>query len=507
MQVSYIKPKDKRFGLRIRHQMIIALLSLPFFIQAQSLTDAVRFTNQQISGTARTAGVAGSFGAMGGDFGSININPAGLGDFYKSQFNFGFSMDAINNESFLVNDRGNAQDVNDLNLNINHLGYIATLRPPTGLFSSNIIIGLSQTNNFTEEFSYSGKTKGSITERFAEVANGLGLDELDGFEAGPAFDSGAIFDKNDDLFYETDFFDTISLVNKNQYIDRAGKMNELAIAWAGNFDNKFNFGVSVAMPFLSFEEYKEYNETDLEDELPVFTNLTYKEDLSISGMGFNFKVGATTKLAKILRLGLAYHSPNWLTLTDDYSTDISYTYDENGQQTYEAESPEGNFKYKLITPSKVIASAGVLLDFGDVKGFVNGDVILQNYAKANFDFTSFGTPFFEYEEEVNNDIEGELQNTTSFRVGAEFAYKKLRVRGGVNAQASPYQIDEGSILQQTLSFGLGYRGESFYIDGTFYALSDTEGYYPYLVLTDGRNQLVNKERNTSKAMMSVGFMF
>ncbi len=507
MRLSQIKTKDSIKSLSFQLQILIALISLPLFINAQSLTDAVRFTNQQISGTARTAGVGGSFGAMGGDFGSININPAGLGDFYKSQFNFGFSMDAINNESFLVNDRANRQDVNDLNLNINHIGYISTLRPPSGLFSSNITIGFSQTNNFTEEFSYSGKTRGSITERFAEVANGLGLDDLDGFEAGPAYDSGAIFDKNDDLFYETDFFDTISLVNKNQFIDRSGKMNELALAWAGNFDNKFNFGVSVAMPFLSFEEYKEYNETDSADELPVFTNLTYREDLSISGLGFNFKVGATTKLAKIIRLGLAYHSPNWLTLTDDYSTEISYTFDENGQETFEAESPEGNFKYKLITPSKVIASAGVLLDFGDIKGFINGDVILQNYAKANFDFTSFGTPFFEYEEEVNGDITAELQNTTSFRVGAELAYNKLRVRGGLNAQASPYRIDDGSILQQTLSFGLGYRGDNFYIDGTFFTLSDSEGYYPYLVLTDGRNQLVNKEQNTSKAMMSVGFMF
>ena len=507
MRVFQIKTIDNILGLRIRLQLLVILCSFPLFINAQALTDAVRFTNQQISGTARTAAVGGSFGAMGGDFGSININPAGLGDFYKSQFNFGFSMDAINNESFLVNDNSNRQEVNDLNLNINHLGYIATLRPPSGLFSSNITIGLSQTNNFTEEFSYSGRTKGSITERFAEQANGKGLDQLDGFEAGPAYDSGAIFDKNDDLFYETDFFDTISLINKNQYIDRSGKMNELALAWAGNFNNKFNFGLSVAMPLVSFEEYKEYNETDLEDDLPVFTNLSYKEDLSISGLGFNFKVGATTKLAKIIRLGLAYHSPNWLTLTDDYSTEISYTFDENGQQTFLAESPEGNFKYKLITPSKVIASAGVLLDFGDVKGFVNGDVILQNYSKANFDFTSFGTPFFEFEEEVNNDITAELQNTTSFRIGAEFAYKQLRVRGGINAQASPYQIDDGSILQQTLSFGLGYRGDNFYIDGTFFTLSDSEGYYPYLVLTDGRNQLVNKEQNTSKAMMTVGFMF
>ena len=51
----------------------ITFLLISCSLSAQSLTDAVRYSRFQVAGTARTAGVGGSFGAMGGDFGSLNI--------------------------------------------------------------------------------------------------------------------------------------------------------------------------------------------------------------------------------------------------------------------------------------------------------------------------------------------------------------------------------------------------------------------------------------------------
>jgi len=47
-------------------------------VTAQSLTDAVRYSTLIPGGTARAMGVGGSFGAMGGDFGVLTINPAGI---------------------------------------------------------------------------------------------------------------------------------------------------------------------------------------------------------------------------------------------------------------------------------------------------------------------------------------------------------------------------------------------------------------------------------------------
>jgi len=487
----------------------IAFLFISCSLSAQSLTDAVRYSRFQVAGTARTAGVGGSFGAMGGDFGSLNINPAGMADFYKSQLNMGFSFNNSNTSSFLVKDTEQVNEVADNTLNLNHFGYIKATRPKGDLVTSNFYLNFSQLNNFSEEIFYDGKTKGTITERFAEVANTLDLNSLDPFEAGVAYDAGAIYDKEGDLFYETDFLDTTSLINKNQYIDRVGRMNEISLGWAGNYDNIVNFGFSLGFPFVSFEEYKTYIEDDPDGDEALFTRLEYIENLSTSGAGLNFKMGITGKIAQKFRLGFAFHSPTWLTLTDDYSTSLTYTFDDGGPSTFSAESGDGRFKYKLLTPMKFIASGGVVFDMGELKGFVNADVELQNFSNADFDFTSFGESASEavYEAEVNKDIQGELTNALSARLGVELAYKVFRARLGLNGEGSPYLIDDGAFSRRTISGGMGLRFNKFYFDVTGYSYNDEEGFYPYLVLTDGRNSLVNTEKSTFKMMMSLGFMF
>ncbi len=488
---------------------------------AQSLTDAVRYSDLQAIGTARTAGVAGSFGAMGGDFGSLVINPAGMGDFRKSELNFGFAFNNIQNETSLVRPEylgdglfSGPISINDVNLNIGNIGFIVHRRP-TGsvLQTSNFSVGVNQLKNFSEEFQWGTVTHGSITERFTEVANGNDLDDLDPFEGGVAYDAGAIFESNNPLavfVYQSDLPDSTTLVNKSQFVERSGNMNELSFGWAGNIANVVNIGVSGSVPFVSFEEYKTYNE-EL-GEAPQgnvnFDRLEYIEVLSTTGVGLNFKAGATARLGKIVRVGVAYHSPSWLRLQDDYSTELEYTFIEDGvANNNSAESPDGRFDYILKTTGKLVASAGALLNFGEVKGFVNADAEFENFQGANFDFTlrDSSPSTLEFQREVNADIDGELTNALTLRIGGELAYKKLRVRMGVQGEGSPYLIDNKSFIRRTFSAGLGYRGDRFYIDGAAYVFSDDEGYYPYLVLTDGRNQLVSKQQNTLRAMITFGY--
>ena len=46
-------------------------------ILAQDVTDAVRYSIDEIQGTARFRAMSGAFGALGGDMSAVNINPAG----------------------------------------------------------------------------------------------------------------------------------------------------------------------------------------------------------------------------------------------------------------------------------------------------------------------------------------------------------------------------------------------------------------------------------------------
>jgi hypothetical protein len=59
--------------------LITIALFVPFLNQAQDLADALRYSNLSVSGTARAGAMGNAFGALGGDFTSAGINPAGIG--------------------------------------------------------------------------------------------------------------------------------------------------------------------------------------------------------------------------------------------------------------------------------------------------------------------------------------------------------------------------------------------------------------------------------------------
>ncbi|MEZ4907689.1 MAG: hypothetical protein R2771_08660 [Saprospiraceae bacterium] len=67
---------------------ILLAIVFPSFIYAQSVEDALRFSRTENFSTARSMGVAGAFGAMGADFGTIGYNPATLGNYWRGEMVF-----------------------------------------------------------------------------------------------------------------------------------------------------------------------------------------------------------------------------------------------------------------------------------------------------------------------------------------------------------------------------------------------------------------------------------
>ncbi|MEP5428457.1 MAG: UPF0164 family protein, partial [Flavobacteriaceae bacterium] len=56
------------------------------FLSAQNINDVLRYSSENIQGTARFQAMGGAFGALGGDLSSLNVNPAGSAVFNYSQF-------------------------------------------------------------------------------------------------------------------------------------------------------------------------------------------------------------------------------------------------------------------------------------------------------------------------------------------------------------------------------------------------------------------------------------
>ena len=68
-------------------------------IQAQEIRDAVRYSQDNLNGTARFRAMGGAFGALGGDMSSINVNPAGSANLANTQLAFTLTNTSTSNKA------------------------------------------------------------------------------------------------------------------------------------------------------------------------------------------------------------------------------------------------------------------------------------------------------------------------------------------------------------------------------------------------------------------------
>ena len=484
--------------------IFFSLLSV-HFLNAQGIGDAVRYSSFEPIGTARTVGVGSAFGAMGGDFSVIGINPAGIAEYRIGELSITPSIGTSKTTSYFVDDPQNSERSRS-NFLLDNIGFVGAGSPRGSNWqTSNWAVGFSKLVNFNRNVNIVGSFEGSITERFIERANGNSLNELDPFEAGPAFDAGAIFEDGV-MNYTSDYFED-DIVRKEQFIDQRGSINELTFGWAGNYDNQFNIGISAGIPFVSFTETKTYKEGVTDGD---FSNqLEYVESLNTTGAGFNLKLGVQYRAFRQLRVGAAIHSPTWYTLNDDYTTLVNYEFTSTEESFMgSGQSPDGSFKYKLTSPWKAIGSFGSIYKIGAIQGFVNLDIEFIDYTNNEFDFTAHSNDPAEvsFTQEVNGEIDNQLGAATNYRLGTELAYNSLRLRLGYSVSTSPFINDTDTYT--SFSAGLGFRADKFFFDLGYRRRSTSEGYNPYIVLDQAnRDPLANIETELGRLVATFGFKF
>lgn len=489
--------------MRYKLLPVFALGILPFFLPAQTIDDAVRYSLLEPMGTARAIGIGGGIGALGADFSVLSTNPAGLATVRRSEFTFTPSFSSIGTESKL--DGLNAvSDETKVNFNFSNIGLIFPSQPLNLNWTNTAFgIGLNRQASFPQKIYYEGTSVGSITERWVDLADGLTPDEL-GFEEGLAFDAEAIYnDVNDNTLYYNDILPGES-VFRQQNIKRAGGYNELVISYAGNYKEKLMIGATLGIPFVNFEENKTYVESDEDDKNPVFNELTYTERLKTTGAGLNLKLGMILRVSQMVRIGAAIHTPTGLGLKDKFSSKLDYSYSLDGViNSASQESPEGSFEYRLRTPWRLIGSAGLV--FGK-SGFLSAEVEYLDYTNARFNFNnSTGSGDDAYEAELNQQIGNNLSSAINIRLGGEYALDRFRFRGGYSILKSPYS--EGFDPTGTLSLGAGaWWSEGFFLDLAYRHQLSTGQYSPYLY-RGGAGQIVSQDVTRNQFFLTFGFKF
>ncbi|WP_121354739.1 aromatic hydrocarbon degradation protein [Flavisolibacter nicotianae] len=506
----------------------LLLLSSPLLYQslfAQTPEDALRYSWNVQSGSARIQAVGGAMGSLGGDITATFVNPAGLG-FYRTgdvvlspTFGFGKAK-----STYL----GRREDSSANKFAFGTTGFVFGGSDGRKQHSTAISIAINQMADFKSNIIYRGQNnQSSYSQAF--------LDEIRNGNIKDANRVASDFPFGTSLAFNTYWIDTVGgstngnfqfqsrapiatgLLQQNT-VNTTGGITELALGVGTNLNDKVLIGGTIGIPFLHLDRQSEFVEADATDNPSnKFDYAIYRQGLNTTGVGLNLKGGIIVKAQEYLRLGFAFHSPSIYQLTDrNTATITTNTESYMGTQTQALQDVTGassEFKYMHMTPLKLIGSVSyVLREIEDVtkqKGFLTADIEYVPYGMSSY-FTdnSNGVPdqaTSDYLKSLNTAIRNAYKGAFNFRAGGELKFTTFMVRAGAAYYGNPYKNihnEEGSRLN--LSGGLGYRNKGFFVDAT-YVHSITKDVNVAYRLQNAPYFNADVRNTVGKVLLTVGF--
>lgn len=434
---------------------------------SQNEVDALRYSQINYGGTARSVAMGGAFGTLGGDFTSLSINPAGIGIYSGKEITITPSNYFVAVRSKYLN---NKTDDLKYKFNLNNAGIVFTFTPKkeSGCKGIQVGFGVNRLNNYSFNGYYEGINRlNSIADDFLDQAQRTQPNDLDPFNSQLAFNTYLI----DTLGGLTNYTSPIQKggVLQSKSVMTSGSNNELVLTIGGNLNDKLFLGGTIGFPFVRYSESSIYEETDPGDTIPDFKKMKYNNYLETQGSGFNFKFGIIYKIAEWVRIGASFHTPTFYSMKDTWNSDM-VTYFDNGDK-YSAKSPDGSFDYQLNTPFR--ANGGVSFIIKKI-ALISGEYEFVDYRNARLRSSTY-----RFSEE-NKALDGLYTYQSNVRAGFELKYNMVSFRGGYNFSSNPYASKEiGDGTRHTFSGGLGLRINKYFFDIAYSYSMWKEKYYLY----------------------------
>ena len=503
---------------------------------AQTMYDALNYADVNYYGTARSMALGNAMTALGGDLGSIVINPAGSAVAPYSQFaitpNISIaSTTASYSPSYTKS--GYTTTLNDsrARFTLPNMGVSVNFETGRsyGLRSYSFGLLTSSTNLYLERMSARGTQEySSMMGAMATAADGIHYSYLEDYYSDYgswldvlAYKSGMISTANTAgtaYVGSTEYLDDDGQMGiggplyQDYYRQRYGSRNDIVLNFAANFSDRFYIGANIGIPYLSYaesinqmEEAVDMNDFAMEfddGQTYCFSDALMRYALNVNGTGIYAKVGAIFLPVDGLRIGAAIQSPTLMTITERYMWDAVCNFDKLRGSL--CETPDGEYTYNLRTPA--ILNAGAAYTFGDV-ALVSVDWERMGFKRMRF--SEYDADYYDSTwDEVNNEIWNYAGTTNSVRVGAEVkVLPQLALRGGYSfKQYSGYDYTDTT---NAFSFGVGYSSNgSFFADAAIRSTLYPESwYYPYDDYLSVGSPEVGLKKTVSDIVLTVGWRF
>lgn len=467
--------------------LTIVLSSTALFGFAQNMVAAYRLSNVSLQGTARATAMGNAFGAVGGDFTSSSINPAGLGLYVKDEFVATMQLGNYQNKaSYLNMNTETAQD----NFSLPNMGYVGIMKTDPSLNSSlvtvNFGIGYNRMNNFNTSNIIRGT--GATSSMLDILTDNVNIGYVDDFYEGVAIKAGAIYQPNSDeegnpvgtfhhdmqkYHYDDGLPEENFAHDQKKTIYQEGSQDEYTFSLGLNFNHKLYLGATLGVQDVDFYESSTMyeNNVDYEDaELDSYlVEYGFNQTIETRGTGVNAKFGMIYKPIESLRVGVALHTPTYYSLSDYYDTYMYNGYDvydeeTNGYVRIPGESfPDnpGAYDYKINSPLKAIFSAAYVMG---KRAIFSVDYEYMDYSNMKLRKGGSGWDTYDFMVE-NDDIKSTYKSVGNLHLGAEVRLtNEVSVRGGYEYLPSTYKEEGWQANTETFSAGIGYSTGRFFMD-------------------------------------------
>ena len=497
--------------------LLASLISLQV-IQAQEISDALRYSMNEIQGTARFRATSGAFGALGGDMSAVSLNPAGSAVFSVSHLSFSLSNLNMKNDTQYFDGFDNNSN-SEFDFSQAGAAFVfANNNSNSPWRKFTLGIAYDKLGNYNTDWFTHGTNTTSIDSYFLAYAQGKRLDEISAFpgESIPAAyaDIGAVYgyqhqqaflgyesyilepDADDDA--NTLYTSNIAPGTFNQeysYV-ATGYNGKFTINAATQYGENLYFGLNLNSHFINYERSTYLFEGN-SNVGSLVQEVGFENNLSTIGSGFSFQVGGILKVTPEFRVGLTYDSPTWLNIEEETTQYIATIRNEGSGNITQIVDPNTlNIfpRYKIQTPGKIMGSLAYV--FGD-RGFLSFDYSQKDYGNTKFKPTSDS-----YFSTLNNDMNDLLTSASTYRFGGEYKYKQLSFRGGYRFEESPYK-DGNTIGDLTgYSFGLGYSFGNTKLDLTY---DHSQRDYEYQLFNVGLTDRSLIDAKNSNITLSLSF--
>lgn len=506
---------------------------------SQTIYDAVKFTNQDLNGTARFVGMGGAMGALGANISTIKTNPAGIALYRSNDVMTSFGVSTDNVESTFV---GKTFDSNRFRWSFDNMGFVysSKISNISALRFVNFGFNYTRSKSFDKYMTMEGVLQKGVsqTAQMANKANQM-LDQFDvdgdlmtitdggknpvnlksnyvGWLPAVGWD-GHLFSPADKGGYASFLPESDAWFNSRE----KGGIDQYDFNVSFNFSDRVYLGFTIGAYDVNYSKLSTYGEDygNYMEGTTNYGNESYEmtTENKIDGSGVDFKFGAIFRPSDEfpLRFGVAVHSPVFYNLTIKTNVrSVSQIYSPNDKKVLKhvvdsydyLNNLDYGYDFRLRTPWKYNFSLGYV--FGSSVAF-GAEYEYQDYSSMRFNYSDGASMHYE-----NSTAEEMLKGVHSIRLGVEWkVIPQVAFRSGYNYISEAFEsaaykdLSPNSIhtdtdfantkAQNNYTLGMGYQGRCFYADlayqystykANFFAFDHVD--LPVTKVTNARSQVL-----------------